>query len=141
MRLLSDFRWTCANYVYTSFDLFSTSAYEAFKRFAPDRNIRLAASIGLARSPENEEYIEAVDKIMRSDCLVTIMVTQTVATGEMVREAHDQGYEGEIVIQGASMSIQGYLRSKLGVAQAHRTMTGIIAVSPFNGFGTPKFVC
>ena len=78
---------------------------------------------------------------MRSDCLVTIIVTQTVATGEMVREAHKQGYEGQIIIQGASMSIQGYLRSKLGDTQAHRMMRGIIAVSPFNGIGTPKFVC
>ena len=127
--------------MYAPFDVFSTSAYEAFKHFAPKKNIRLASSISLVTSPTHGEYANGVNKIMRSDCLVTIIVTQTVATGEMVREAHDQGYEGEIVIQGASMSIQGYLRSKLGEAQAHRTMTGIIAVSPFNGFGTPKFVC
>ena len=91
--------------------------------------------------PEKKEYTEAANKIMESNCLVTIMVTQTVLTGEMVREAHKQGYEGEIIIQGASMSIQGYLRSKLDETQAHHSMRGIIAVSPFNGIGTPKFVC
>ena len=92
-------------------------------------------------SPNDEEYTEAVNKIMRSKCLVTIIVTQTVPTAEMVREAHKQGYKGQIIIQGASMSIQGYLRSKLGETQAHHSMRGIIAVSPFNGIGTPKFVC
>ena len=91
-------------------------------------------------SPTPEEYIEATNKIMKSNCLVTIMVTQTVPTGEMVREAYNRGYKGEIIIQGASMSIQGYLRSKLDEAQAHRMMRGIIAVSSFNGIGTAKFV-
>ena len=127
--------------MYTSLDVFSTSAYEAFKSAAPDRKIRVASSISLQQTPNAEEITEAANKIMRSDCLVTIIVTQTVPTGEMVREAHKQGYKGQIVIQGASMSIQGYLRSKLGETQAHRIMRGIIAVSPFNGFGTPKFVC
>ena len=136
-----DFRWTCANFVYTPLDVFSTSAYETFKRAAPDRKIWRASSISLKTSPEKKEYTEAANKIMRSDCLVTIIVTQTVPTGEMVREAHKQGYKGEIVIQGASMSIQAYLRSKVGETQAHRMMRGIIAVSPSNGFGTPKFVC
>ena len=92
-------------------------------------------------SPNDEEYTEAVNKIMRSKCLVTIIVTQTVPTGEMVREAHKQGYKGQIIIQGASMAVKGYLRSKWGETQAHRLMRGIIAVSPFNGIGTPKFVC
>ena len=92
-------------------------------------------------SPTRGEYANGVNKIMESNCLVTIMVTQTVPTAEMVREAHKQGYEGEIIIQGASMSIQGYLRSKAGETEAHRLMRGIIAVSPFNGVGTPKFVC
>ena len=127
--------------MYAPFDVFSTSAYEAFKHFAPKKNIRLASSISLVTSPTHGEYTEATKKIMKSNCLVTIMVTQTVLTGEMVREAHKQGYEGEIIIQGASMSIQGYLRSETGEAEAHRLMRGIIAVSPFNGVGTPKFVC
>ena len=148
VRMLSDFHWGCANYVYTPLDLFSTSAYEYFKSHAPSKKtkIRLASSISLKPSPTPDDYTEAAKKIMKSNCLITIIVTQTVPTGEIVREAYKQGYKGEIVIQGASMSIQGYLRSKVATvlddhSEANRMMRGIIAVSPSNGFGTSKFVC
>ena len=138
--MIADFGWTCANYVYTFVDSFSVSAYHTFERTAPEKNIRLAASVSLqTEDPTQEDYDKAVTKIMESDCLATVIVTQSAQAAEMIYEAHRQGYKGQFVTQGSGMSVSDYLHRKTGnETQVNRMMKGIFAVDSFNGAGTKR---
>ena len=142
--MIVDFGWTCANYVYTLVDSFSFSAYHAFERTAPDKNIGLAASVGLqTEEPTQADYDKAVTKIMESDCLATVIVTQTTPTASIIYEARKRGYKGQFVIQGASMSIQGNIhrmaaRDGLTTQDSNLMLRGMHAVAPFNGVGTKR---
>ena len=132
----ADFRWTCANFVYTPLDLYSTTAYETFKQ---EKNIRIELSVTLDRQPTPDDYSKAMAKIMESDCLATIVVVQTRQAAELVYAAHTQGYEGEFVMPRLA-GIQSYLRQKADEAEVNRMMTGIFFLAVFNGEGTARLV-
>ena len=137
--MIADFGWTCANYVYTSLDIFSSSAYQTFKSIAHEKNIRLASSVDLKLKPTTGEYYDAITKIMKSGCLATVIVTQSAQAAEVIYEAHRQGYEGHFVTQGSGMSVPDYLHRKTGnEIQVNRMMKGIFAVDSFNGAGTKR---
>ena len=142
--MIADFGWTCANYVYTEVDSFSSSAYHAFKRTAPKKKIQLAESVSLhTEEPTAEDYDEAATKIARSGCQATVIVTQTVPTASIIYEAHKRGYRGHFVIQGASMSIQANIhrmadRDGLTTQDANLMLRGMHAVAPFNGVGNDR---
>ena len=137
--MIVDFGWTCANYVYTFVDSFSVSAYHTFERTAPEKNIQLAASVSLqTEDPTQEDYDKAVTKIMESDCLATVIVTQTTPTASIIYKAHKRGYKGRFIIQGASMSIQTNLRRMVGDTQTDEMLHGMLAVAPFNGVGNDR---
>ena len=139
--MIADFGWTCANYVYTFVDSFSVSAYHVFERAAPEKKIQLAASVSLqTEDPTQEDYDKAVTKIMQSDCLATVIVTQTAPTASIIYEARKRGYEGHFVIQAASMSIQFNLRRMVGDTQTDEMLHGMLAVAPFNGAGNDRWV-
>ena len=143
--MIVDFRWTCANYVYTFVDSFSFAAHHAFKSFVDEKKkIRLAASVSLQKEdPTQEDYDKAVTEIMESNCLATVIVTQTLPTAAIIYEARKRGYKGHFVIQAASMSIQGHIhrmaaRDGLTTRDADLMLRGMHAVSPFNGVGTKR---
>ena len=136
--MIADFGWTCANYVYTEGDIFSSSAYQTFKSTAPEKNIRLAASVGLKSKPTADDYNNAINKIMKSGCLATVVVTQSVQAAELIYEARKRGYKDQFVIQGSGMSVPDYLQRKTDETQANRMMEGIFAVDSFNGLGTKR---
>ena len=139
MYVFAEFGWACANYVYTPSDVFSLSAYETFKRTAPERKIRLASSIGLTENPTSDDFIQAATRIMKSDCRATVVTTQSVAGAAVVHETHKQGYEGQFLVQGALMAIPRLLRTKVkDDDEVNRMMRGIFAVDSFNGAGTER---
>ena len=138
-KMIADFQWTCANYVYTYVDSFSLSAYHEFKKIAPEKNIQMTTvSVGLPNQPTAEDYDEAVTKIMESSCLATVIVTQTTPTASIIYEARKQGYKGHFVVQGASMSIQTNIRRMAGDTQMNEILHGMHAVAPFHGVGTKR---
>ena len=136
--MIVDFGWTCANYVYTSLDVFSASAYSTFKSIAPEKNIRLTSSVDLKLKPTTKEYYDAITKMMESSCLATVIVTQSVQAAELIYEARKRGYKDQFVIQGSGMSVPDYLQRKTDETQANRMMNGIFAVDSFNGAGTKR---
>ena len=136
--MIVDFEWTCANYVYTSLDIFSSSAYQTFKNTAPEKNIRLTASVGLEFKPTTDDYNNAFNKIMKAGCLATVVVTQSAQAAEVIYELRTRGYKGQFVIQGSGMSVPDYLQRKTDETQANRMMEGIFAVDSFNGLGTKR---
>ena len=140
--MLADFGWTCANYLYTPLDVFSTTAYETFKkRTARERNIRLASSVSLKSNPTTNDISNAVADIMKSDCLVTIMSIQTPRAADVVYEAHRQGYQGEFVTSSTALNIRTYLHLKAeDDAHINSMMRGIFSVAEFNGIGTARSV-
>ena len=136
--MIVDFDWTCANYVYTSLDVFSVSAYQTFKSIAPEKNIRLTSSVDLKLKPTRAEYYDAITKMMESSCLATVVVTQSAQAAEVIYELRTRGYKGQFVIQGSGMSVPDYLQRKAGETQANLMMKGIFAVDSFNGAGTKR---
>ena len=135
MDMLADFRWTCANFVYTPLDMFSTTAYETFKQ---EKNIRIAVTVTLGLHPTPDDHSKAMARIMKSDCLATIVVVQTSQAAELVYAAHTQGYEGEFLMP--RLELQSYLRQKADEAEVNRMMTGIFLFAVFNGEGTARLV-
>ena len=135
MDMPADFRWTCANFVYTPLDLFSTTAYETFKQ---EQNIRIALSVTLDFNPTPDDISKAMADIMESDCLATVVVVQSRHAAELVYAAHVQGYEGEFLMP--RLELQSYLRQKADEAEVNRMMTGIFLFAVFNGEGTARLV-
>ena len=135
MDMPADFRWTCANFVYTPLDLYSTTAYETFKQ---EKNIRIELSVTLDRNPTPDDYSKAMADIMESDCLATVVVVQSRHAAELVYAAHTQGYKGEFLMP--RLELQSYLRQKADEAEVNRMMTGIFLFAVFNGEGTARLV-
>ena len=136
----ADFRWTCANYVYMHDDLFSANAFETFKEERILRNIRSEEDVNLALNPTSEDISKHAETFVKSECNAIVIITQTKPAARLVSELYKQGYEGYILIQGASMSIEGYLRVGQDDATVNEIMKGVIAVDKYAGVGTPRLV-
>ena len=140
MDVLADFRWTCANYVYMHDDLFSNNAFETFKEESIQRNIRIEKAINLELKPNSPPISKHAETVVNSNCQAIVIITQTDPAARMVNELYKQGYEGYILIQGASMSIASYVRGWQDAATVNKIMKGVIAVDTYAGVGTPRLV-
>ena len=138
--MLADFRWTCANYVYMHDDLFSANAFETFKEERIRRNIRLEKEVNLDLKPTSSDISKHAATFVNSKCQAIVIITQTEPAAQLVSELYKQGYEGYILIQGASMSIASYVRGWQDAATVNKIMKGVIAVDTYAGVGTPRLV-
>ena len=150
--MFADFNWTCANYIYTKFEDFSTSAFESMRHAASKKGIRHALSVGIDMNPApTQEDIAAIiaDMTKASDCLAIIVTTQTPQKADVIYHTFDQRYQGQIIMVGDAASIPSTLHNRLREenvkeseidARVNEMMRGVLVVEAFNGAGTERSV-
>ena len=157
--MFADFRWKCANYVYTSLEVFSTSAYEKVLAAARSKKIQRASIVTLKMHPRTtQKAVETAiaEMIKESDCLATVVTAQTPQKADVIYHAFRLNYEGQILMIGDVSSIPSILHHRLMQdatkaikkgekvdmqaidAKVNHMMRGVFVVEAFNGAGTER---
>ena len=145
--MVADFGWNCANFVHDQRDPYSRSAYKAFKVAADHYGLPRdrIVSVEITRNETSITLETAVTTIMNSNCLATVVATQTETAAKVLHEAKIKSeYKGEFLVQGALSSVKDKLRALSSVKdklheEATRVLDGVFGVEAFSPL-TERFV-